>query len=271
MNSGAKHSIGRRTTWLLVVCLALVASAHGQVGKKAILTQAGQSYYSLRRLGLVDLQATIQPNWGLTLSERMKTDPAGAQASLKMLATLHFAMTLDADGHVKVTYQSDVPPQSPQAAEVVKQIFGGVEQLVSGFFEAWSPFMVKSPFEQVDAAYQLEDNGKQYRIAYKDGDINMLTTMTKEFEIIETAVIDAKYHSAIKPQFAKTQKGFLLTGYEATFDPVSGPGKTHLSVQVEYQEVNGLNVPRKMHLDSIFDGVPSTTELVFSDYKIKVQ
>ena len=271
MNSCAQHLTRRRIAGLLLVWLALVATAYGQVDKKAIVTQAGQSYYSLRRFGLVEFQATIQPNWALTLGERMKTDPAGTQAFLKRLATLHFGMTLDADGRVKVTYQSDVPPQSPQAAEGIKQIFAGIEQLVPPFFDTWSPFMLTTPFPLVDTAYQLEDNGKQYRLAYKDGDSNFVTTMTKEFEIIETVVTDATSHGSIKPQFIKSQKGFLLMGYEATYEPTSGPGKTHLTVQIEYQEVNGLQLPRRMHMDSVFDGQSATTELVFSDYKVKAK
>ncbi len=132
-------------------------TAQADKDKKAIVKRARDGYYSLRKLGLVKFEASITPNWVVTLKDQIKSDPSSAQASLKLLNGLHFAMDLGADGNVKVTHHTDVAPASEQMAASFDQIYGGMEQAVSGFFASWSIFMLTSPFPEVESDYKLEE------------------------------------------------------------------------------------------------------------------
>src|SRR5207302_1335620 len=103
-----------------------------QKNNPAILRKARDSYYSLRRLGLSEFQSVVETNWQVTLADEIKANPSGAEAGIKLLNGLHFAMALDQDGQVKVTHRSDVPPANDQLAASFNQIFTGMEQAVSG-------------------------------------------------------------------------------------------------------------------------------------------
>jgi hypothetical protein len=270
----------KRWNWLRF-CLLIVmgASLYGLAlrpasgadvpNKKVVLAQARKAYYSLRNVGLLEFQSTVSPTWEVALRDVIKTNPAGAQTALKTLSNLHFAMTLDPAGAVAVTHQSDIAPANEQIKQGFDQIFSGMEQAVSGFFETWSPFVLTSPFPEVESEYQLEDLGREYRLSYKEGTADVVTTMTKDLVITDLKVTTSAFDSVLKPQFAKGPGGFVLAGYEANYIPTSGPGKTHLIVQIEYRETSGLQLPYKLNLDSVYDGTPTQMELTFTDYQVK--
>src|SRR5689334_22858356 len=166
---------------LVVACFFLffATAAHG-VDRKDVIDRAHRSYYSLRGLGLLEFKSSITPAWEVTLKNDLNTDPAGAQAGIKMLDTLHFAMTLDENGKVKVDHRADTPPPNEKAAAAFNQIYSGMDQAVSGFFETWSMFMLTSPFPEANSDYQLEDLGSEYRLSYKEGSANIVTSMNKD-------------------------------------------------------------------------------------------
>jgi len=237
--------------------------------RKQVVQRARDSYYSLRRLGLVSYESSITPNWKVTLKDQIKADPPGADASLKLLDGLHFAMSLDPSGNVKVTHHTDVVPPSRQVADGFDQIYGGMEQAVSGLFATWSVFMLTSPFPEVESDYKLEETAGEYRLSYKDGEADVTTRMTKELVITEITVQTSAFSSSIKPTLIKTQQGLVLSSYEGNYEPKSGPGTTHINAQFDYQDVNGLQLPHKVNLDAVYDGTPNQMELTFADYQVK--
>ena len=266
----------KKLRWVsFLICCSLaclnVPAAHGAdlANKKEIVKQARAAYYSLRKLGLSEFQANIKPNWEMTLKKELETNPEGAQNGLKMLNGLHFSMTLDPAGNVKVEHRSDAPPPNEQVAAGFNQIYSGMDQAVSGFFATWSLFMLTSPFPAVESAYQLEEVNGQYRLSYKEGSSDVATTMNKDLTIIEIVVNSPEFKSTIKPQISKSPKGFLLSGYEGDYKPTSGTGDVQLKVRLDYQQVSGLQLPNKLDMDSVYDGAPTQMQLVFSDYQVK--
>jgi hypothetical protein len=255
----------------LFVLSALPVQGADKTDKKEVIRQARAAYYSLRERGLTEFQAGIKPNWEVVLKEQMRSDPAGAQAGLKLLNSLHFVMSLDSAGKVKVNHSADAPPPNERVASGFNQIYSGMDQAVSGFFDSWSPFMLTSPLPEVESEYQLEDQGGEYRISYKDGPAEVVTLMNKDFTITVIKVTSPEFLSTFRPVFTRTQKGFILSGYSADYQPTSGKGVVALTVQVEYQEVNGLQLPRKLSLDSKYDGNPTQMELIFADYQVKTR
>ena len=99
----------------------------------------------------------------------------------------------------------------------------------------------------------------------------MSTTMAKDLRITAIKVVSSEFSSVIRPRFGNTDKGFVLKGYAGDYVPVKGPGKVTLDAEVEYQEVNGLQVPRKLHLVSSLDGAPNLMELSFLQSEVKVR
>src|SRR5947209_8903541 len=266
----------KKSRWVsFLICCSLmclnVPAAHGAdlANKKEIVKQARAAYYSLRKLGLSEFQANIKPNWEMTLKKELETNPEGAQNGLKMLNGLHFSMTLDPAGKVTVEHRSDAPPPNEQVAQGFNQIYSGMDQAVSGFFATWSLFMLTSPFPGDEIDYQLQDVGGQYRLSYKDGNADVITTMNKNLTVTEIVVNSPEFKSTIRPQLSKSSNGFLLSGYEGIYKPVAGAGDVQLKVRLDYQQVSGLQLPNRLDMDSVYDGTPTQMELVIGDYRVQ--
>jgi hypothetical protein len=269
MRKESSKSLAARVVWsVILMCSHILASsiclAASQIDEREIVRQANQSYYDLRKLGLLEFKANVQPNWDL-MAKRWEPNPE----ALKMLKGLMYSVSLRSDGSVKVNHEASIPIPGTQE-ENVKQLSVGMDQMLSGFFVTWNLFMLRSPLPAVESDYQLENRDGKYVLTYQDGDAHVLTTMTKELAVLQIEVSSPTFKASIKPQFLKTAKGYVLVGYQATYDPVAGPGKTTLGIQLDYQEVSGLQLPRKLNLDGIYDGSPMQVELQFSQYQLKL-
>ncbi len=262
--------------WMpLLLCCSLLSFAlpvaHGadRPDKREIITKARASYYSLKSHGLDGFDANVQPNWRLVLKDQLAQDPAGAQKGLTMLNGIHFKVSLGHNGKVTITHHEDVAPSSEQAAEGFKQIFSGMEQAMSGFFDSWSPFMLTSPFPEPSGDYTLEDVNDQLRLSYKEGTAVIATTMSKNLVISEIKVDSPEFKSVLRPQFSRSAQGLLLSGYQATYQGAAGGEAVQLNVKIDNQLVNGLELVRQLNLDGSYQGTPFQMELMFSDYQVK--
>jgi hypothetical protein len=236
--------------------------------RQKVVEKARQAYYNLRTAGLEEFRATIKPNWSLVLKDQLQADPEKGKAALELLNGLHFSMLLDKDGKVTVTHHTDTEPANDQQRQGFDQIYSGMDQAITGFFTTWSVFMLGPPLPATNSEYQLEDLGAQYRISYKDGQADVITTMGKDMIITEVKVNSAEFISSVRPQLTRTPKGFVLSGYSADYKPTSGPGAVKLDLKIQNQAVNGLQLPVNLVLDSVLDGEPTHMELAFSDHQV---
>ena len=261
---------------LLCFCCSILSFAlplaygAGNVDKQEIVTRARQSYYSLRNRGLVEFTVSVQPNWRLVLKDQLAADPVAAEKALTMLNGIHFLVALGPDGAVKITHREDVAPINEEAAKGFQQIFSGMEQAMSGFFDSWTPFMLTSPFPEVAGEYSLEEVANEYHLSYKDGNAAIATTMSQKDLVISDIKVDSpEFKSVLKPKFTTNAQGFLLSGYEATYQGAGGGAAVQLNVRIENQLANGLQLPHKLNLDGSYQGTPFQMELTFSNYQVK--
>lgn len=264
---------------LLLMSISAIASAQSPrvvhtaamspIAQQEIVKRARQSYYSLRAVGLDEFQSTVKPNWEKVLNDQGISDAKQVQAAVALLNGLHFTMFLDQRGNVSVKHTAEIEPPNDQVRKGFEQIYGGIEQAVSGFFATWSLFMLNSPFPEAGSSFLLEDMGSQYRLSYKDGSSNIVMFMSKDLVISEIQVTAPEFLSTIRPEISKTANGFVLTGYVGDYSPTSGPGKVHLSVKIENTPVNGLQLPVTLIADSTMDGAPTHMELAFSEYHVQ--
>lgn len=250
-------------TWFCSLAVPLTTS-NAETDKREIVRRATESYYSLRKLGLLEFKATFQPNWAL-MAKNAEANPE----AMKMLNSLVLSVSLRPDGSVRVTNDTKVPIPTGQK-ETVKQLRAAMEETLSGFFLTWNLFMLNSPFPAVESEYEIQDFDGAYLLAYREGSADVSMTMTRDLAITEIKVFAGGFKTSVKPQLTKTEKGYVLVGYQATYEPTSGPGNAKLTLQLDYQEVNGLQLPRKLNLDATYDGAPVQMELQFSQYQLKL-
>ena len=238
------------------------AAGSQQSGNMEILKKARQSYYSLKSEGMGQLQCNISPNWAALLAEQRKTDPVAFDKATGKLKQISFSVTFGADGSTKVLH-TEIPADNDRMAKGLSQIYGGMEQMISGFFQTWSAFVLTPALPEPGSNFQLEDAGPEYRLSYKDGPTDVLTTMGKDFAISMLKVAAKDFDSTLRPRFAKTAKGFLLIGYQAEYQGKGGSDKTELQVTLDYQVADGLQVPHKLNLKGVYNGSPFQVEVTF--------
>ena len=252
---------------LLTVCafallLPTVSSAQ-KPDKVETLKKARQSYYSLKDQGLTEFQCTMAPNWAFLLSDQRKNDPAGIDAAVQKLQALHFGLTLGLDGSAKVTH-NELTAENDQVANGLKQVYSGMEQMATGFFQTWSAYTISPAFPDAGTPFELNSAGSDYVISYKEGSADVTTTMGQDYAISSMRVKTAEFDSTIKPQFKKIPQGLLLSGYQALYRGATPAEATDLSVTIDYQEINGLQFPQEISLSGSYGASPFKVKVNFS-------
>lgn len=256
----------RRLTLTLCVT-ALLACLGGApavaADRQDVLRQARRAYYSLREQGLAEFRCGLQPNWETLLVELKTNDPAVYKGTLAKLNEIRFSMVLASNGSVRLTH-NEVTGMDAEMDRGLGQIFGGMEQVVTGFFQTWSPFVLTQPFPEIESEYELEDQGSRYRLSYKEGPADIVTIMAADFAISDLIVVTPEFKSRLQPQFSAGPKGFLLNAYQADYRGSAPADATQLQVRIQYQEVQGLQLPSRLSLGGTQGGSPFQLELAFT-------
>jgi len=249
--------------WCTAITLAFPQLEFAQqADKREILKKARGSYYSLKNEGFDGFKCDLTPNWEVLLADLRKSDPKAADSAVRLLSGLRFSLGVRSDGTPAITHNT-IPADNDQMAKGLSQIYSGLDQMMGGFFQTWSAFLLVPPLPEPDGEYLLENEGSQYRLAYKEGATDVASQMSKEFEVNWLRVTTKEFDSTLWPRFTKTPKGFLLAGYRAAYQGTSGADKTDLLVEIDNQEVSGLWLPHRVHLKGAYGGTPFETEVLF--------
>ncbi|MDQ2922538.1 MAG: hypothetical protein M3R52_13120 [Acidobacteriota bacterium] len=270
MNCATIYFQGRfqRSFVSLLICAGAISGAYAapQAERKQILSRARETYYNLRRSGLIEFQSNITPNWELLLTG-VESNPG----AMKLLRALHFSMSIDSDSKLRMDHHADITPPDQKSIASVDKIFKGMDEAVSRFVATWSVFTLTSPFPAIESDYEVKTTPDQYQFSHKEGAIDVLTITDKDFMIIEIKVSGGDFKASLKPVLEKTEKGFILRGYAANYETASGARNTQVKVRLEYQEVSGLQLPSKVSVDTVYEGRPAQFEWLFTEYQVKVR
>jgi hypothetical protein len=121
--------------------------------------------------------------------------------------------------------------------------------------------VVNSPLPETQI--KIENLNNQYRASYTTQSGEVTIAMNADFSVYEWILSTPTRKQTVKPQFQKTPDGFLLTDYKQVFEPVGEGIKTTLDVHIDYQDVNGMKLPRKVRLNGMHGNEPVEAELVF--------
>lgn len=261
------RGLSKALCFTLILGCALVPafsqSAPSQpVDKMATLKKARQAYYSLKEEGFAQFQCAMEPNWEALLADQRKADPESIDRAVAKLKLIHFVVTVGSDGAAKVVH-SEVPADNEQMAKGLAQIYGGMEQMASGFFQTWSVFVVNPPLPDLGTEFTLLSDA-DYSLTYKDGLTDVSTLMSKEYAVTTLKVTSAEFVSVIRPRFSKTSKGYLLNAYDADYEGTGGKDKTELHVAIEHQMIGGLQVPKNLNLKGSYNGSAFQVEVAFT-------
>lgn len=255
-----------RTQWIACCMLTLaLPQAYGAAppDKVEILKRARQSYYSLQQEGMAQFQCTTTVNWDYTLEDLRKSNPSGFATATRIFKPLRFLITHSLNGHTSVTH-NELQAENEQQAQGFKQMYEGMDQAMTGFFESWNAFAVHIPLPDPSSEFQLEDREAGYLVSYKDGGADIATDMGKNFAITQLKVSAQSFSSTIEPKFNRSNKGFILSSYHAYYRNATGADATELQVWIDYQDVDHLKLPQRLRLTGSYSGTPFKMEVLFS-------
>lgn len=249
---------------LALLCLPVVGNAQAiDVDKGKVLLAARERYYNLRKLGLSEVKAAIQPNWDMLL-EGASVSPSART----ILSNLHFWISIDSSDQLRVSHDAKSIPANQ--VEAVEKIFKGMNTSVTGFLSTWSIFLLTSPFPVPGSEYKVEQRPDGFRFSQRQDQLDVAIDTDKEFAITEIKVIAVDGASSLKPVLEKTPSGLMLKGYTASSVRSDGSSTTVLAA-LEYQTVNGLRLLQKVNLDTVFKGEAAKFEWAFADYQVKMR
>jgi len=253
-----------------LLCCALFPAlllAQSAPNPRQIISQARTAYYNLPNEGMDTFQCSVTPDWEALLQEQRKQNPAAADAAITILKQIRFVVALGSDGKIKLTH-NELSGQTDQMKAALAQIYGGMEQMTSGFYETWSLFVMNPPLPPPESEYQLQTSGPVYLLGYTESTAQVATTLSKDFAVTELKVTTPEFDSVIHPEFIKTPKGLLLSGYTADYQSKDPGEATHLNVLLEYQEVDGVQMIRKLDLSGTYGGTPFVVSLAYSGCQV---
>jgi len=240
----------------------------GCADKREIILAAQHSYYNIPNQGLTEFQCSVVPDWAAMLKQELKSEVKPDNPALKLLDGVHFWVSVNRNGITKLTHQVDANPTAPSSIENLQQAISGIEETIDGFWKSASAFLLTSALPRADSAFELAERNGIYELSYREGDFDIVTSMDKDYAIVEIKVTSAAVTSSLKPKFTKTNQGFLLAAYAADYKLSSG-GPSHVSVQIKYNEIEGFQLPTSLIVDTSGDEGSHTVLLQLRDYQIK--
>jgi hypothetical protein len=250
---------------VMLFCLPAICGAQTiQIDKAKTLVLARERYYNLKKLGLSEVKAAIQPNWDLLL-EGINVAPG----TMTTLNNLHFWISIDSADQLRLSHDGKGIPSNQ--VEGVEKIFRGMNASMTGFLSTWSIFLLTSPFPAPESVYTIEQRSNGFRFSQRQGELDVTIDTDHEFAITEIRAVAIDRTHSLKPVFEKTPAGLVLTGYAASSQRSDGGGNTTVQAWLEYETVGGLQLLHKVKLDTVFQGLPAKFEWAFADYQVKMR
>jgi hypothetical protein len=214
------------------------------------------------------LNATVIPNWNVVLTA---TGTAPSSESLRLLTGLHFSMLVDATGETTVKHSADTPAPNPTVQGGYDQIFSGMDQMITGFYQTYTPYMMTSPFPSEDSVMTVDPTDVGYRVQWKESNsaTAVIVRLTRTFAMVDMTVNAKDFDAVIRPTFETTVDGYVLNAYKGSYESKTGPKNlTLVDARIEHTVVDGIRVPSLLFFAASVNGDATKTELKFTNHFI---
>ena len=258
--------MSRRLASIVLLCLAAgpalrAAAPKAVADAESILRPARATYVNLAGKGFQRYRFVATPDWAAMLAELAKTNPEGYRAALDLFGKVRFDVLVGPQGDAQVSHNT-VDSPNPQTTAGLNQVYSGMEQTLTGFFQTWAPFMVNSPFPPVGTAARVGDAGTHYLVDWDEaGDVKVHLQMDRAFSITEMRVKSPAFDSSIRPSFERQPGGLVLAGYEAEY--TSTASSLRLKVLIRNRAIQELPLPVALDL-SVWMGAADKQQILMT-------
>ena len=240
-------------------CASTFAQTQGSDRK--FLEDTRNSYSLLRRQGLLEVRASILPNWQLMLKDVPAKDKP---AALRLSKRLRFTVEADTKGNINVSHSIVGPRPNKATASALDNLAKSVDLSVTAFLMSWAPFMLSELIPENLDQFVLQQLEQERLLTFKVKEVEVSVAISKDFEIKELRTAQG----TIKPILRKSKDGFVLTGYEGSNeDPVVG--NVVVKAVIESVPTQGVLLPKTVVVNGSAGQTPINFELHFSNYQLK--
>ena len=239
MTFTSKYRQSLMTVFIIITTLCALSDA---TDKKEVIRRAAQSLYNLKARGLLQFSCRVSPDFEATYKD-IKMDDVGRKQVLPAAKNVQFQVVVGPSGAANVSHIFTEAPATQEIGDRLQKISAGMEQVVSGFFQTWSSLMIKSPFSGSPDDYQLEENSDGYHLIADAANTHVEIVLDRGFTPTSVVVRSSEFDGTVHPHFEKLKDESILRSYEATYK-TNGGSAQDLTVKVDYQDVEGLALPR---------------------------
>jgi hypothetical protein len=230
--------------------------------KKAILEKALRTYYILENQGLKSFQCTVQPDWRKFVDVVAPKPATGENPRLALLLPVQYSVAGDLEGDPKITpilTTGGTPDPSVQG------VITGVQKTVLVFFQSWDSMVLSSLFSpSEEAAYTISEQPDGYKLSEISGELNIEVLLTKDFLLTTMKSAAPGVVILQKPRYTKTDKGLLMTAMD---DDINN-GSQKVNIQIQYQTVEGFQLPGKVTYQVTVSGQTIPMEFSITKYQL---
>ena len=233
---------------LAFVTIAAPANPQTLSGKdrEQLLATARAQYYNLSLLGVSSFSCNVDVDWDslFTQINRSALPPDNPLMLYLAKSRLGVKETV-ASGAVVTWANTGTPPDSVAAS--AGQLRGAIEQMLEGYFEAWTPSINGRLFSKDVTGVTATGTGYIVTDINEDKSSDTLT-FDKAMLLSHISNTGAGQNSEYDVKYLKTPQGWLLSGLDGdTRQLPSGPA-SHVTTQSEYQTVDDFQLPAVISL-----------------------
>jgi hypothetical protein len=180
-----------------------------------------------------------------------------------MLSPVQYSVAADNQGDPKIT---PIRPTGGTPDSNVDQMVAGAQRTVLGFFQSWDSMVLTSLFSPTtDDGYTLTEQPDGYKLTTIAGEQHIEISLSRDFVLTLMHVTAPGVVISIIPKYTKIDKGLLLmTG----FDDDINNGSQKVNVQIQYQTIEGFQLPSKVSYQVTFSGQTVPMDLYFTKYQL---
>ena len=233
----------------LLMATFLLAGVSGRawaVDKKEVLQQASRSLYNLKAAGLRSVSCQASLDFDAAYRD-LKMDDLGRKQVLPAAKSIRFQVAVGPTGAANVSHQFAEAPTNQEIADRLQKVAGGMERIISGFFQTWSSIMINSPFADSAEQYQFAEVPDGYRLTSDVDSTHVEIILDRTYTPISIAARTSNFDGTVHPHFIKQKDELLLQSYDARYK-TNGAAPQELSVKVGYQDLDGLLIPHTVEV-----------------------
>lgn len=235
---------------------------------QAFILKVNESYYNLKREGLLELACEVKSSIFDQAKAALNTQYSLTSEESKILDSMKFYFNIDQEGRFAFDFTQYIPTGNTQFDKDLQLAIGSTENILRGFYQAWSEYVIYPKFKKSNIIYAAEELPDGYNISYREGQspLDKKMSLDSHFRIYQETISNkGDIINKISPHFTDSKQGLLLNGYDMDMEN----GSLKLIVTIEYQEAKGLQVPKEVLVQYTHSGVTQNVELRFLDFKLK--